>query len=193
MLHRHEETTGEVERLGALGWFIRDGFLGESLAKAVCQQARTVLLRRAGVRRSHEVDDSTRTDELAWVDRSTGGALALAFDHFVELMQTMNETAFLGLRRFDLQLARFPPGAHYVRHRDAFPGQDNRRLTAIVYLNEAWVEASGGDLLLHVEPPRQVAPVLDRLVVFRSELVEHEVLETRAERWALTAWFSARE
>lgn len=35
-------------------------------------------------------------------------------------------------------------------------------------------------------------PTLDRLVVFRSEVAEHEVLEVYADGWALTAWYSAR-
>jgi SM-20-related protein len=107
-------------------------------------------------------------------------------------MTQLNERAWLGLRRFDLQLARYQPGAKYVRHRDAFPGDDNRRITAIVYLNPTWAEPDGGKLRLFVDPIVDLEPRLDRLVVFRSELIEHEVLPAHAERWALTAWYSAR-
>jgi hypothetical protein len=35
--------------------------------------------------------------------------------------------------------------------------------------------------------------LLDRLIVFLSERVEHEVLPTRAVRRAVTAWFRARD
>jgi SM-20-related protein len=38
-----------------------------------------------------------------------------------------------------------------------------------------------------------VAPLLDRLLVFLSERVEHEVLPMRAPRWAVTAWFRPRD
>jgi SM-20-related protein len=149
-------------------------------------------LRRAGIRRGHELDDAVRTDEIAWMTpEEATGALAEAVKRFDELMLEVNETAYLGLRRFDLQLARYGPGAKYVRHLDAFPGQDNRRLTAIVYLNEGWSPPHGGQLELCVEPPVRVDPLLDRLVVFRSQLIEHEVLESHTERWALTAWYSA--
>ena len=97
-----------------------------------------------------------------------------------ELMDVLNREAFVGLRSFDLQLARYGPGAKYVRHRDAFPGQGNRRVTAIVYLNEGWVPAHGGELKLF-DPEMVIEPVMDRLVVFLSEKIEHEVLESRAE------------
>jgi SM-20-related protein len=156
-------------------------------------EARNVPLRRAGIRRSAELDDSVRTDELAWLTREEAkGALAQAVVQFETLMNDLNESAWVGLRTFDLQLARYAPGGHYARHRDAFPGQDNRRITAIVYLNSNWRPEHGGELQLHVTPPIQIEPTLDRLVVFRSEVVEHEVLEAHEERWALTAWYSAK-
>ena len=84
-------------------------------------------------------------------------------------------------------------GARYVRHRDAFPGQGNRRLTAICYLNPDWRPEHGGMLRLHLDTgPLDVEPTLDRLVVFLSERVEHEVLPSRALRLAATAWFHGR-
>ena len=186
-------TATEVEQLGSQGFFTRASFLGPELALRVLTEARTIPLRRAGIRRSHQLDETVRSDALAWLTKDeTSGALSIAVTHFERLMHELNEAAWLGLRTFDLQLARYAPGAHYARHRDAFPGQDNRRITAIVYLNPLWVPEHGGQLLLHVEPPFELEPTLDRLVVFRSELVEHEVLPARADRWALTAWYSAR-
>jgi SM-20-related protein len=186
-------TPAEVEQLGTAGFFTRPSFLGAALAGRALAEAKLVPLRRAGIRRGHELDDTVRTDELAWLTaEETTGALAEAVAHFTALMKSLNEAAWLGLRSFDLQLARYGPGAHYARHRDAFPGDDNRRVTAIVYLNQGWVPAHGGQLRLHLSPPIDVDPTLDRLVVFRSEVVEHEVLQARAERWALTAWYSAR-
>lgn len=186
-------TASEVEQLGTTGFFTRHSFLGAALAERVLAEAKRVPLRRAGIRKTHELDDSVRTDELAWLTKEDAtGALAEAVQHFEALMKPLNEAAWLGLRSFDLQLAHYGPGAHYARHFDAFPGQDNRRVTAIVYLNPGWVPEHGGQLRLHLAPPVELEPTLDRLVVFRSEGVEHEVLEARADRWALTAWYSAR-
>ncbi len=186
-------TNIEVEQLGSQGFFTRTSFLGRELALRVLNEAKAIPLRRAGIRRGHEVDVSVRSDELAFLTKDeTSGALSVAVTHFERLMQDLNDAAWLGLRTFDLQLAHYAPGAHYARHRDAFLGQDNRRITAIVYLNPGWVFEDGGQLRLHVEPPVELEPMLDRLVVFRSEVVEHEVLRARADRWALTAWYSAR-
>ncbi|MGV3620086.1 MAG: 2OG-Fe(II) oxygenase [Archangium sp.] len=183
----------EVAQLGRDGWFTRDQFLEPSLAKRLHDEAPTITLRRAGVRREAQLDASIRSDELAWITREDAvGAFRDAGEQFASLMDALNQSAWLGLRDFDLQLARYQPGAKYVRHRDAFPGDDNRRLTAIVYLNPAWEPAHGGQLRMHLEPPIDVEPRLNRLVVFRSELVEHEVLPAFSERWALTAWYSAK-
>jgi len=45
----------------------------------------------------------------------------------------------------------------------------------------------------HGKRPLDVAPVLDRLVVFLSERLDHEVLPTFAPRLAVTAWFYGRD
>lgn len=190
----------EIERLGTIGYFVRDGFLGRELALRVRAAAEGVALRPAGLRRARELDARVRSDEIAWLTaEETTGALGEAVQRFTAAMHALNEAAYLGLRSFDLQLARYAPGGHYDRHLDAFPGQDNRRLTAIVYLNPAWSPRDGGQLRVYLPEGApgapgavELEPVLDRLVAFRSALVEHEVLDSKADRWALTAWFSAR-
>jgi SM-20-related protein len=114
---------------------------------------------------------------------------------FRALRDSLNRGAYLGLDRMEVQVARYPGGgAVYARHRDAFPappaGRPNRRVTAIYYANPAWEPDDGGVLRLHgADGPVDVAPVLDRLLVFLSERVEHEVLPARAPRCAVTAWF----
>jgi len=107
--------------------------------------------------------------------------------------------AYLAVDRMEVQIARYPgDGAAYDRHRDAFvalPGaRPNRRVTAIYYANPAWTPEAGGVLRLHdPEGPVDVAPVLDRLLVFLSERIDHEVLPTLAPRCAVTAWFRPRD
>jgi SM-20-related protein len=180
-------SSAELERLGSRGYFIRDGFVGAQAALGTARLAETTQLTPAGVRRSRELDSAVRGDVTAWLDDSP---LHAAFE---ALREHLNRTAYLGLARFDVQLARYENGAAYARHRDAFGGSSgisNRRVTAIVYLNEAWRPEHGGQLRLHVEPAVvDVEPLLDRLVVFLSEQVEHEVLPVHAPRLAATAWF----
>ncbi|RKH19671.1 2OG-Fe(II) oxygenase [Corallococcus sp. CA047B] len=195
-------TDAEVEALGSHGYFMRDAFLGETRALAVRDAAlarvQAGTLRPAGIRRGadHALDTSVRGDHIEWVLPGADAELEALWNHFRSLGEAVSASAYLGLGRFDVQLACYPGGgAHYARHRDAFPGQSNRRLTAIWYANAGWAPTDGGLLRLYPEDtsaPLDVAPVLDRLVVFLSERLEHEVLPSHARRLALTAWFYGR-
>ncbi|CAK9087603.1 unnamed protein product, partial [Durusdinium trenchii] len=75
-----------------------------------------------------------------------------------------------------------------------------RSVTGILYLNEEdWLPTSGGALRcraavagVDVEKKSGLAEILPkggRLVLFDSRKVEHEVVSTLRDRWALTAWF----
>jgi SM-20-related protein len=80
-------------------------------------------------------------------------------------------------------------------------------VTAIYYVNPGWRPEDGGALRLHAQGTDgadatdaatsaeavDLAPLLDRLIVFLSERVEHEVLPTKSTRWAVTAWFRPRD
>ncbi len=192
----------DIQSLGERGWFTRESFLGEARARALQAEARARVdagqLRPAGIRRGadHTLERAIRGDFITWVEpREEDTALRRLWDTFSALGEALSAEAFLGLGRFDVQLAWYPGnGEHYARHRDAFPGQSNRRVTAIYYLNPEWVPAHGGLLRLHLpEGPVDVAPALDRLVVFLSERIEHEVLPAHGPRLALTAWFYGRD
>jgi SM-20-related protein len=192
----------EIQSLGERGWFTRASFLGEAQARAAHAEAQARveagLLRPAGIRRGadHALDQDTRGDFITWVTpEEQGPALGRLREAYAALGEALSAEAYLGLGRFDLQLAWYPgSGARYARHADAFPGQSNRRVTAIYYLNPGWVPAHGGLLRLYPEGgPVEVEPTLDRLVVFLSERLEHEVLPAHAPRLALTAWFYGRD
>ena len=119
-------------------------------------------------------------------------------------------------RRMTHQLAHYPGnGTGYVRHRDAYPPsldsytnlkdrkEDYRQLTVIYYLNRHWTPQAGGKLRLYSRHPAassstdglaeaeihwDIEPVIDRLVIFRADRIEHEVLPAYRERLALTTW-----
>ncbi len=191
----------EIEALGTKGFFVRDAFLGQERARAIHAEAKAHAqaggLKPAGIRRGADrtEDTSVRGDFIGWVLPEAGTALGSLWEAFSELGEALSAGAYLGLGRFDLQLAHYPSGgARYVRHLDAFPGQSNRRLTAIYYANPDWQPDHGGMLRLYLEDGTlDVAPTLDRLVVFLSERLEHEVLPAHAPRLALTAWYYGRD
>ena len=181
-------TDAEVMALGDGEIVLRDGCLGAEVASALHAEAIALSrdLRPARMRSGR--DATVRGDDLLWVEPP---ALAALCAFFAALQAELSSAAYLGLGGHEVQLARYLPGAAYARHRDAFAdATDSRRATAIYYLNPGWTEADGGQLRVHGEGgARDVAPLLDRLVLFRSPLVEHEVLPANAPRLAVTAWY----
>ena len=90
-------------------------------------------------------------------------------------------------------------GSRYVRHLDASVHGSTRRLTLLYYMNEGWKQGDGGELRIYLKDKTKensdaethvdVAPLLDRLLVFQSRMLEHEVLPSNIVRFALTVWF----
>lgn len=186
----------EIHAFGAGGFILRDGLLGPSVARAARATAETISgLRRAGIGRTAQLHPELRGDELCWLDRADTPAplrpvLDLLYAVGVELAQTL----WIPMGEPEVQLAHYPgDGARYARHRDAFRGPQSRIVTAIYYLNEDWIPSAGGELRLHLRTGWvDVEPRLDRLVLFLSAELEHEVLPTYASRWAISAWYRGR-
>jgi SM-20-related protein len=183
-----EERLSEAEEqsLAERAYFIRDGFLpeGEAVEAHAWASGLVGTLRRAGFGRENFIDATVRGDFTRFVDESpVHGA-------FVRLMEQLNESLLLGLKGLQLQLGHYPGnGALYVRHLDALPSNNVRRVTALLYLNPGWRPEHGGHLRMHLDPPLDVEPLLNRLVVFMSERVEHEVRPSFAPRLTLTSWY----
>ena len=99
------------------------------------------------------------------------------------LRQALNASLFLGLEDFECHFALYPPGAYYQKHVDRFRDDDARTVSAVLYLNDAWLPEHGGALRLHL-PQRQVdiQPTGGSLVVFMSAGTEHEVLPASRDR-----------
>jgi len=66
---------------------------------------------------------------------------------------------------------------------------DHRKLSVICYLNENWKESDGGQLRVYFpNDAKDFFPISGRLICFRSDLLEHEVLPTERHRISLTGW-----
>lgn len=187
-----------VHVLGDGGALVFDGVLGEAVAsdtfREIVDLAHDGALRNAGVGRmgSHRHDETIRQDLIAWVDADTEERFRRVTVLFEEVRKAANEYCWMGVKRFDTQIAMYPgDGAQYDRHRDAFHGQSSRVLTAIYYPNVGWEPAHGGQLRVFFanDGTEEIDPVGDRLVVFLSEILDHQVLPVFSARAALTAWY----
>ena len=93
----------------------------------------------------------------------------------------------------ELKYAHYPCGGRYQRHVDGMNvGTVSREYSFLLYLNEDWRASDGGWLRAfdlggdggHVD----VAPAAGTLVVFKSDVVPHEVRPTTARRLAVVGW-----
>jgi SM-20-related protein len=147
----------------------------------------------AGIGRG-EVNLEIRSDFICWLDPDeTLGPVGEVLGRYRSLLPAINSTCFLGLKSLEPMLAVYPPGAHYLRHRDRFREKPHRVVSIVLYLNEQWSERDGGELVLFPENAGEVVihPAPGRLAIFLSEL-EHEVRPTEVARYSLTTWLLDR-
>jgi SM-20-related protein len=137
-----------------------------------------------------KINENIRGDYVHWIDRHAAvGELKIYLDRLDEMIRFINQDLFLSLKDFEVHLTLYPVGSHYKRHRDQFRGDDHRKLSVILYLNENWKPEEGGQLCLHLqEVTVMVDPEAGRMVCFRSDEVEHEVLPATRERLSITGW-----
>ena len=148
-------------------------------------------LKKAGIgKETRQINEGIRGDYISWIDPGTAPeAIVLYLERITALRQFLNEALFLGLKDFEVHIARYPAGAGYKRHLDQFHKDDHRRISVICYLNENWSESEGGQLRIYEkETITDVLPISGRLVCFRSEMLEHEVLPSTRERVSITGW-----
>ncbi|NWL23472.1 2OG-Fe(II) oxygenase [Pseudomonas umsongensis] len=189
-----------VDDLATRGWSQQNIFLPQDLTRALAAECRKRAaegeLAPAAVGRgpSSEIREGIRGDHIQWIEPGQ----AEVCDSYLALMDSLREALnrglFLGLEDFESHFAMYPPGAFYLKHVDRFRDDDRRMVSAVVYLNDAWLPEQGGQLRMYLEEGAQcdVVPVGGCLVVFLSGEVPHEVLPASRERLSLTGWFRRR-
>ena len=152
--------------------------------------------KKAGIGTSNQfqVNNGIRGDEIKWLDETNlSPANQIYMDQINAMMRYFNRTLFLSLKDFECHFAHYPSGAFYKRHLDLLQLSDHRKLSFVFYLNPGWQKGDGGELLLYlneneIEQTVTVEPLLGRLVVFRSEILEHEVALANKSRHSITGW-----
>lgn len=185
-----------ADALAEHSYAIADQFLSQTEVGAITSledfQEGLQYFKKAGIGRQqqHQINEGIRGDYIQWLDKkSAAPELAVYFQRVDDLMHYLNRTLFLSLKDSEIHMTVYPVGSYYQRHLDQFKKDDHRKLSIICYLNEGWEPAHGGQLRIYLpEGPKDILPVAGRLVCFRSDLLEHEVLPALRERFSLTGW-----
>ena len=189
-----------IEQLAERGFGIVDEFVDARLLGSLRDRCRE--LHAAGALRPARVGRGTnqklvpevRGDFISWLQTPERDAEQSLLSRLDELRVSLNRALMTGLEDFQGHFAVYPQGASYARHFDRLVGSDLRAISAVLYLNDDWIEEDGGQLRMYLGGGRSqdVLPKGGRLVAFLSDRFEHEVLPARRERLSFTGWFRRR-
>jgi SM-20-related protein len=185
-----------ADGLAENGYAIIDDFLSSQEVQSILQldEFKNGLsqFKKAGIGKSQDkqINEAIRGDYIQWVDRTSAQPSIQAYlAKLNALISFVNQALFLSLKDYEIHMTIYPSGSYYKRHLDQFKKDDHRKLSVICYLNENWKEEEGGQLRIYLpEKTMDVLPIAGRLVCFRSDQLEHEVLAATRPRLSLTGW-----
>lgn len=180
------------------GWAWGDDLLPPELATALAEECEKLWMedkfQLAHIGKEQKVlRPDIRGDSILWLEKENpASAKFLQWAH--ELRALLNERYFLNLNSEEFHFARYPAGAGYHKHFDQLRPDGPRKISIVLYLNRTWSADDGGELVIYSpkDPHKveeKISPSFGRLVVFRSDLIPHEVLPCFQTRWSLTGWF----
>ena len=185
-----------ADGLAGTGFAVCDHFLNQNEVEAILElehfQAGVNSFQKAGIghKQSQQINEAIRGDYIKWFDKNNAPAPAKVYlDRLGELVRFLNQTLFLSLKDYEVHMTIYPAGSYYKRHLDEFRTDDHRKLSVICYLNQQWTEQDGGQLRMYLAGDNlDILPLAGRLVCFRSDQIEHEVLPAGKDRLSLTGW-----
>jgi SM-20-related protein len=150
---------------------------------------------RIGGEHSLQRREDIRGDSTCWIAAPLLPAERALLEELERLRLQLNRTAQLGLFELELHYAWYPPGAGYARHVDQPQGRAQRLVSLVLYLNDGWTPAAGGELRIFDagDGHRDIAPVAGRLACFLTPGRAHAVLPTQRDRLSISGWFRARD
>jgi SM-20-related protein len=183
------------------GLSVRDHFLAPSQIRALVECAKLRRERgdfeaaRIGGERGLQRREDIRGDSTCWIVPPLPAAEQALLEQLEHLRLELNTQAWLGLFELELHYAWYPPGAGYARHVDQPLGREQRQASLVLYLNEGWTPADGGELRMFdaAGGHRDIEPIAGRLVCFLTPGREHAVLATRRDRLSISGWFRTRD
>jgi len=196
-----------AEDLRGKGYSIIDGFLGLPWSQAILQELKW--LSKNNFMKPNKTHFTGKDGRVMEFEKPNISEIDLYDTPIREKVPTLNkffQQNFLsealdavlpdfmlniGIRHHTFKLQRNAGnGGCFPVHFDN-PGPPNKRkLTCILYLNPDWKEECGGELQIipFLGNTVNIPPIMDRMVIFASDLMLHRVLPSNAERFCLTIW-----
>lgn len=175
---------------------IANNFLNNELANKLKSHLlnlhKNSLFLSAGVGNTENLvhNTSIRSDTIYWLDRIHENEAETDFLNLIDnFIKHLNISCYAGITSCEFHFSLYEKGTFYKKHLDQFQNNSNRKYSMISYLNADWLEADGGQLLIHNKEKNQsVSPIQGKTVFFKSDELVHEVLITNERRLSITGW-----
>lgn len=184
-----------MDRLAEDDYVIVDDFISDELFRRIMnffhKKEVSNELKKAGIgtQKDFQVKAEIRGDFIYWLDEDRDTELSPFFGLMDDLTQNLKRYCYLSLSGSEFHIAKYPAGSYYHKHLDQFNERTNRQVTVLIYLNKNWQKEDGGELVIYKDGQEIVVePVAKRLLLFKSDVIEHEVLTTNVPRYSLTGW-----
>ena len=146
---------------------------------------------------NESISKAIRGDYIQWIDEPEANPVErLFFEAINTFKDYLNRTCFMGILHQEFHYAVYSEGTFYKRHLDTFQNDDRRKLSMVCYLNDdSWNKTNGGELVIYLKNSNEVTihPLPGRMVIFESQLLEHEVRPVlKDHRLSITGWFKTR-
>jgi len=151
---------------------------------------KALLAAGTGNNSGHTYNELFRSDIIYWLDRSHNNEHENSFFNLMDqFVSFLNESCYTGITGYEFHYTLYEKGSFYKKHVDQFRSNDSRQYSMIMYLNNDWKEADGGELCIHHENSiENISPQNGKTVFFKSSELEHEVLITNKPRMSITGW-----
>jgi len=195
-IYSSEQWSNWLEQLANKDYVFVDDFIPDQLYQQVQSYFQQLLdesefsKAAIGTNQQRQIESSVRGDFIYWLDKQSDDEIINLFDLFDETLLNLRQQMFLSVSDYEFHFALYPPQTRYEKHIDQFQGKKNRVLSMLIYLNEEWEPGDGGELKIYGPgaDTTLIEPLAKRMVMFKSDTVEHEVLLTQTSRKSITGW-----
>ena len=145
-----------------------------------------------GNKQDFKKDTGIRGDKINWIEGQSPNPFEITYLNKIEkFILYLNKTCFTAIKSFESHYSSYEKSSFYKRHVDQFKNEKGRKYSIVLYLNEDWKKEDGGLLSLYPKAGEQIniSPLGGRMVLFRSDEMEHEVYPSfTRERNSIAGW-----